>query len=302
MGSKLPYEKAKNWYNLNTEHVQILYFVAAWFNGLTFEIHDRPVSIASEWEPTLRQLCNTEWGAEYDRAHEQMTKGKLFKSESEGQDVYIAGRRCNWIPTTTCMDVIEDLFSQMGQLHPEWVLDEHTRPPTFRDGPELMEHRKGVLAARHLLNSLEYISYVDTYPQVDLPQRPDLRLFRHGDPMGRVEVLTDHNNTETWESKFQNWRVENAGPTIWLYENREHMVKFWNHFLNQGMIELDGGRFGGRAKNWSPRRVNDRLRRSRQGKPRYESHDAVWTVPGAVGGDAVDAFSLLKDNNIILNS
>jgi len=102
--------------------------------------------------------------------------------------------------------------------------------------------------------------------------------------------------------KFEQWRAEAAGPTIWVFENRKHVIRFWNHFIDQGLIETDGGRFGGKVNNWSPLRVNDRLRRSREGPPNYESHDVVWTIPGVLGGGRVDAFELLKDNNIILRS
>jgi hypothetical protein len=33
------------------------------------------------------------------------------------------------------------------------------------------------------------------------------------------------------------------------------MVRFWSYLITHGLIDLDGGRFGGRVKNWSPRRV-----------------------------------------------
>jgi len=156
-------------------------------------------------------------------------------------------------------------FSDHEKLYPDWAGDEHTRPPTFRDGSELLQHRKGVLASKHLFGSLERVTFVDTYPRVNLPQRPDLRLFSHGDQLARLEVLTHHRNTDTWESKFEQWRAEAAGPTIWVFENRKHVIRFWNHFIDQGLIETDGGRFGGKVNNWSPLRVNDRLRRSREG-------------------------------------
>jgi hypothetical protein len=74
-------------------------------------------------------------------------------------------------------------------------------------------------------------------------------------------------------------------PTVWIYENRENMVRFWNHLIDNGLIDLDG----------------DRLRRSRKGVPNYSSHDVVWTIPG-VGGDLVDAFKLFKDNHITFRS
>jgi len=62
------------------------------------------------------------------------------------------------------------------------------------------------------------------------------------------------------------------------------------------------GQFGGRPSNWSPKRVNDRLRRSREGRPNYDSHDVVWTIAGVVDATRIRAFRLLEENNIILQS
>lgn len=301
MSNRSPFEKGQT-YGLTPPEVRILFKVTAWFNGLTFKVHDRPYSIATEYEPTLRQLCGESWEPDWDDAHDRLTDRGLFKSEKRGENSYIAGRRCQWAPTQNCLQIIEQIYTDQEKIYPEWVLDEHTRPPTFRDGSELMQHRKGVLAAKHLFGQLQRVTGVDTYPRVDLPQRPDLRLWRNGEQLARVEVLTNHRNTDTWEQKFEKWRVETAGPTVWLYENRENMVRFWNHLIDHGLIDLDGGRFGGRVSNWSPRRVNDRLRRSREGRPSYCSHDVVWTIPGVVSADPVDAFELFKDNRVTFRS
>jgi len=301
MANRTAFEKAKT-YGLQRNEVIPLFFVAAWFNGVARSVHDRPISIATEYEPTLRQLCGDDWEPSFDQAHERLIERGLFKSQTRDEDVYIAGRRCQWAPTQNCMQIIEHIFSDQDQIYPDWILDEHTRPPTFRDGSELMEHRKGVLASKHLFGTLERVTGVDTYPRVDLPQRPDLRLWGHGNQLARVEVLTSHRNTETWEQKFEAWRGQKAGPTIWLYENRTHMVRFWNHLIDHGLIDLDGGRFGGRPKNWSPKRVNDRLRRSREGVPDYTSHDVVWTIPAVVSANRVDAFELFRDNRITFSS
>jgi len=301
MAERSPFEKAQT-YGLKRPEVVILFYVTAWFNGKTVSVHDRPITIATEYEPPLRQLCGDDWEPHFDQAHEQLIERGLFKAQSRGENTYIAGRRCRWAPTQDCMQVIEHIFSEEEQLYPPWVLDEHTRPPTFRDGSELLQHRKGVLASKHLFGGLERVTGVDTYPRIDIPQRPDLRLFGHGEQLARVEVLSNHRNTDTWEKKFTKWRSEQAGPTVWIYENRENMVRFWNYLITHGVIDLDGGRFGGRVKNWSPRRVNDRLRRSREGRPDYDSHDVVWTIPGVVGGSRVDAFELFKDNRITFRS
>jgi len=97
------------------------------------------------------------------------------------------------------------------------------------------------------------VSGIDTYPRINVPQRPDLRLFGHGgDQMARVEVLSNHRNTDTWSKKFLKWSSKSAGPTIWIYENRENMIRFWNHLVTNGAIELDGGRFGGQKRTGHP--------------------------------------------------
>jgi len=296
-----PWERAKR-YGLEKPAVVILFYVTVWFNDHTRVIHDRPARISTDYEPTLRQLCGDDWQPGYDDVHERLIDRGLLKSDARDEDIRIAGRRCRWTPTDDAFEIIEYLFHDEEDIHPEWVLDEHPGPPTFRDGSELMEHRKGVMAAQHLFGSLERVVTTDTYPRVNLPQRPDIRLSGHGEQLARVEVLTDHNNTDSWETKFDAWKHPNAGATIWIFENRDHMISFWNHLLTQGLVELDGGRFGGRASNWSPRRVNDRLRRSREGPIPYKSHDISWTIPGVLEGSRVDAFEMLKRNNIILQS
>lgn len=300
--SDWPPLKRANRYSLEKPAVYILFHVAGWFNNMPVEVHDRTVRLATSYEPTLRQLLGDTWQPHYDNVHEQLIERELFKSKDRGEDVYIAGRRCRWAPTENAMQIIENIFHDDDRLYPGWVLDEHSRPPTFRDGSELLEHRKGTIGAKHLFGGLERVVTTDTYPRIDVPQRPDLRLTGHGEQLARVETLTAHNNTDSWESKFNAWKHPKAGATIWLFENREHMVRFWNHFVTERTIELDGGRFGGRPSNWSPRRVNDRLRRSREGAMNYDSHDVSWTIPAVVEADRVDAFNLLKRNNIILQS
>lgn len=301
MSSWTPVDRA-NRYGLKKPAVILLFYVTAWFNNKSIAVHDRTAMVATDYEPTLRQLCGDDWKPAFDDVHDHLIDRGLFKSADRDEDVYVAGQRCRWVPTEDCLQIIEYIFKDEEQLYPDWILDEHPRPPTFRDGSELLEHRKGAMAAKHLFGNLERITSVDTYPRIDVPQRPDLRLSSHGDQLARVEVLTNHRNSDSWESKFETWSVKEAGPTIWLYENRENMVRFWNHLIDHDLLDLDGGRFGGRPQNWSPRRVNDRLRRSRTGRPNYTSHDAVWTIPGVATGDHVDAFELLKRNNIILQS
>jgi len=79
-------------------------------------------------------------------------------------------------------------------------------------------------------------------------------------------------------------------------------VNFWNHMLRTTTLELDHGEFGGDSDNWSARRVNDRVRRTRQSADYDVSVDASWTIGGLIEADRVDAFEFLNRNNIILNS
>ena len=147
---------------------------------------------------------------EWEDAHKQLIDRGFFKSESRDENVYIAGQRCRWSPTERFFEVVKHLFADWEQLYPEWIPDEHTRPPMFRDGTELLEHRNGMLTAKELFSSLERVVNVHTYPRVNLPQRPDLHLWGHGEQRARVEVLTNHRNSETWKRKrkFDAWRTQ----------------------------------------------------------------------------------------------
>jgi len=296
-----PIEKAKK-YGIDEPGVNLLLCVGGWFNGFTFEVENRNVSIGRAYEPSLRQLTVDQgvWFDQSPNAHEAMVRSGLFKSDERNEDCYIAGRRCDWLPTQNCLTIIEDIFSESEGLYAPWATESHSGPPTFRDGVELMEHRKGVMATRRAVDPLERVTSLETYPQVDLPERPDLRIFgQPPGPMARVEVLSDHNNRDSWENKFTAWSAPKAGPTIWIFKNRRGMVQFWNHLVRHGIIQLDGGMFGGRATNWSPTRINDRLQRSREGTPDYSSHDIVWTIPGVIEADTVDVFEWLSKYNII---
>lgn len=297
MSSKSPFDRGKQ-FGLYREQVVILFYVTAWFNSKTLTLNEQRVTIGSAYEPTVRQLCGDDWEPAFDQAHEDLISSGFLKSKERDEDLYIAGRRCRWLPTEKGMKVIDHIFKHEERLYPDWTLDEHTRVPTFRDGSELMEHRKGTMAASHLFGQLTRCSSTDVYPRIEVPQRPDLRLGGHGDLLAQVEVLTDHNNRSSWKNKFMHWTHPNTPPIIWIFPNRPMMVTFWNHLLTHTTLELDGGRFGGENKNnWSPRRVNDRLRRSS-----YGSTDACWTIGGLIEADSVDAFEFMKRNNIILQS
>lgn len=301
MSSRDALEKAQA-YGVSREQVIILYRVAYWFNGNPLEYQNQHVSIANFYEPTLRQLCGSSWESDFDSEHKELIERGFFKTDDNEKELYVAGRRCRWLPTDKSFQVIEHVFAEKEDLYPDWVHD-HTRPPTFRDGSELLEHRKGTMAARHLFSQLERCSGIDVYPRTKAPHRPDLRLWRHGDQLAQVEVLTDHNDRENWREKFINWSDPKVPPTIWIFPNRPTMIDFWNHMETNTTIELDGGRFGGKNKNnWSPQRVNDRLRRTKEGPADYASTDASWTIGGLIEANRIDAFEFFDRNNLIFQS
>jgi hypothetical protein len=160
------------------------------------------------------------------------------------------------------------------------------------------------MVATQSLRKLKPDYHCERYPRVNSPERPDSLLWgTQAKPLAQVEVLTEHGNSDTWEQKFGAWGPDQPWPTIWLFENRPAMIKFWNHLVRNGLIELDGGRFDGRTrekkKRWSPVRVNDRLDRSRDGPQNYESHDVCWTIPGMLQADIVEINEWAKERNII---
>jgi len=109
------------------------------------------------------------------------------------------------------MSIINNIFVDTEGVYAPWATDEHSNPPTYRDGSELMVHRKGVLAASKTFQQLEQFTHSDIYPVVNLPQRPDIRLYgRPAEALAQVEVLTSHNDRDVWESKFKAW----GGDTV----------------------------------------------------------------------------------------
>ncbi len=302
MATESPFERAER-IGLSRKEVHILYCVAAWFSGKIFEVESRR-SIATHHEPTLRQLCAAAdlWGDGYDQVLQGMIDRGLFKTESRNENIYIAGRRCDWLPTQNCMKIIESVFRYEDNLYPNWATEDHSRPPTFRDGNELMPHRKGVyVAAKSFMryNGVDGLS-VDYYPRVNVPERPDLRVYGNRDvPLAKVEMLTNHGDRESWERKFDAWSSPKDWTTFWVHENRAGMIQFWNHLVRHGLIELDGGLFSQPAEKWPPVRVNDRLKRSRTGRMDYSSNDFSWTLPGLLQADVVDLHEWVKKYNII---
>ncbi len=296
MASRTPAEKAKS-LGISQHEGQILVYVAHWFNGHSVSFESGGGSIGTTYEPTLERLAKKRWSPAHGKAYKKLIERGFFKS-----DTYIAGRRCRWAPTEKCMQAIEHILSDMENLYPDWMLDEHPRPPTFRDGSELMEHRKGTMAAYNSFMSLERCSGADVYPRISLPQRPDLRLFSWSDELAYVEVLTDHGNRESWETKFEAWSQRTSPPTLWIFPNRRLAVDFFNHLHRHGYIRLSRGEFGGQKTNWSPKRINGRLRRSHTGNGKHDSVHACWTIAGLIEAKRFDVFEFAQENNIILQS
>lgn len=303
MSSSSALKKAKQ-FSLSREQVIILWKITQWFNRRVFEISGNRISIASSHEPSLPEFFGDDWGPDYVEAHEQLVDRGLVKSaERDGEEaLYVASRRCDWLPTQKAMRAIEHIFSHRDDVCPDWAPDDPDRPPTCRDGNELLEHRKGVMVAEHKFRQLpEHVTYAGIYPRLSTPHRPDLRFYRYGDVLAYVEVQTGHNDLDRVARKFDAWRDV---PVIWVFDSRPTMIDAWNHLVRNDLIELDGGRFTspGATKdtknNWPPRRVNDRLRRSREGDYVYGSIDGCWTIAGILQADSVQLFNFL-DRNIL---
>lgn len=295
MASRSAFEKAEM-FDLTREQVIILFYITAWFNLHTREIRGKEVSIASAKEPTLRQLCGDDWEPGFDAHHEQLVQRGLLREDTGDGNVYVGGNRCEWLPTRDGMTVIEELFKHRDDIYPPWVTDQHSRPPIFRDGEELLEHRKGTMVARFtFLDVTGYVTGADVYPRFSNPNRPDLRLWRKDKPLAYVETQTDHNNAESRVNKFNHWTESSAPPVIWIYPNRTVMVEMWNRLVVDGHATLDGGLFNKPANNWSPQRVNNRLQRS-------GLDHSCWTIGGLLQAPKGEAFEFLDENNIILDS
>ena len=278
------------------EETVVSYLITGWFNGQTLQTEDRRLHIGKEYEPTLRQLCEPTGLSESGLAdaHERMLSRGLVEEK------YIAGKLRKWAPTQDFFHVVETIYADAETLYPGWLdVDEHSGPPTFRDGNELLEHRKGAITLGCALNSVEQITYTELYPRLRIEERPDLWVHKHGSPSAWGEITGTHNNRQSWERKYLAWRESEVPPTLWIFPNRKTMVKFWNHLIKKGLIQLDNGMFTGKATNWSPTRINDRLQRSRAGGYKYHSHDCCWTIAGLIEADTVDVFCWLDEYDII---
>lgn len=301
--SKSKVERKGEQIGLHINDLYVLRVVAGWFSGAYFGQGRAQKHIGRDKEPPVAELARKDnsYGEGYEQHVKRMRDKGFFKSEERGENVYIAGSRCEWIPTEKALSAIEHVYSHYVDhaMAASWATDAHSGPPIYRDGSELMPHRKGVLAAKEHFGDVTQVGGVYVYPRGGRENRADLWLARpKGQIIARVEVLSSHNNRESWVSKFDAWR-DDSDPTIWVVENRRAMVQLINHFVREGKIELDNGTFGGEANNWSPKRVNARLQRSRKGRYDYHSHDAVTTIPSVLQGSLSDAHQLLSGNDII---
>lgn len=314
MATPSPLRRAKK-YGYERPHVEILYAIAAWFNSFPFEISGSKHRIGTHYEPSLQDLVasnsNFSWTDAHEQAHQSMIRSGVFKSKERDEWPYVAGRLCRWSPTVNGMRIIEDVLAEVSDIEPFWKQDHHRRPPLYRDGNELLTHRKGSLVAFRSFNSLPYISGVALYPRIHYGDEvPDGRIFHENHESGfvaRFEVITNHNNRDTWVAKRKTWAGPNGEPTIWIFENRTIMVRFFNHLhQHEDLIEtsasldLHGGTFDGDPNNWAAKKVNDRLLRSwsKLSSTNY-SDDAVWTLPGLLRADSVDVHEWANKNNLL---
>lgn len=290
------HDRAERRYGLSREETALTYIVLNWFNGRTFGVGDRVISIGSAYEPELRQLVTSQdlpWTEGCEEAHDHLRQRGILI------DGYLAGRRCDWIPTQDFFTVVENVFHDADGCYPTWVTEAHTGPPAYRDGgTELMLHRKGALALSKSLEHTEYITGTELFPRIGIAEAPDIRAWTRDDTECWGEIIGDHNNRETWTRKFRAWEGNDIA-VMWIFANRKNMVQFWNHLIRHGVIDLDNGMFGSPANNWSAQRVNDRLQRSRNKRVNYGSHDACWTVGGLIEGGLSESVSWILDYDIV---
>jgi hypothetical protein len=285
MATKPYYKRAKR-YGLQNTEVNSLIPVTLWFAGKRI---DGNISIATCYEPDLSVLGDYIFNKKLEYVKPaQMQKRGLFKAG----DQYIAGRRCNWVPTEDALQIMNYIFDGLDRFVPSWANDEHSGPPLYRDGGEHLHHRKGVLVAEEYFTQIDHITHTRLYPNLGQRVNPDLLLGNYGNYAARVEVITQHNGYETWRNKFAFWDELDSAPTVWVCESREHIVQMLNNLVEHELLVLDGGRFGGDPSNWSQKRINQRLRRSGHS-------DSVITIPSMLEADSIHTLEFVQDNNII---
>lgn len=285
MANQSYYERAKR-YGLVDYEVNSLVPIGLWFAG---KKHTRLGSIANSYEPSLSELtsCSLNSKAKFANPVRMQERG-LCKAG----DHYIAGRRCNWAPTEKAFQIMNDIFDGVEEFIPTWANNKHSGRPLCRDGGEHLHHRKGVLVSKKYFTQVgEHITHARLYPNFGQQVSPDLLLAKDDSYVARVEVVTQHNGYETWRKKFSFWDELDDAPTVWVCENRKHIVQLLNNLIEHEHIILDGGRFGGDPSNWSQKRINGRLRRS--------GHtDCAITIPSMLEGDTLHTFEFIKQNNI----
>jgi hypothetical protein len=284
-------EKGRNWGFKGPETV-ILARITEWLGGKTFPI-DGGISIHTDFEPELEKLCANNWDERFPPAHLKLQKAGFVDTR------WVGGRRCRWAPTTKFHEPVEHIFGDRETMHAVFVDDDRPGAPLYGDDKELLQHRKAVLATEHLLTEIYPHSWVRLYPMMNPDQSPDgIWYSQSGDVLAYVEAVGDHNNLKSCKNKFLSW-AEQEIPVIWVFANRSMMIEMWNKVERETNIGLDRGEFGGDTSNWSPIRVNARLRRTRDGGGPYDSIDCCWTVGGVVRGGADEGEELLEANNII---
>lgn len=285
------FERGKR-YGLTRIQVKALYWITSWFNFYRIKVGDeeRP-SIGTDHEPDFETLCSNLDGDLGLTEYQLQSKGLI-------EERWIAGRPCSWCPTEQGLEAMEYIFEHRDDVYPPWAEKDQDGAPLFRDGSEKMLHRKGVCATDYLLNELGGRTKI--YPNFPVPYTPDTTWVNEsGEELAHVEVLSCHNDLESVKNKWLTWVHPDDPPVIWVVENREMMVRMRNHIQRNTGLDMDGGEFGGDANNWSPKRVNQRLRRTRRQQDDYNGIECCWTVGGVLRREPSDAVEFLDRNNII---
>lgn len=308
MAQPNPLQRASN-FGIEREHVEILYAIAAWFNSIPFDIGGESIRIGTHYEPTLSDLVgsnpNFSWSQAHDKAHRWMIDTGLFKSENRDETAYLAGKKCRWIPTENGMAYMENILTDVTDIEPFWKRDRHTGSPLYRDGNELLAHRKGVLAAARLYFEMPFILSYLMYPR-DKGSRAVADLWLNGtEETWQFEALTESNSRDHWVRK---WRglTENNRRTVWVFDKRETAVEFLNcihhqssNFDDPQRLNLHNGPMRGNKKNWPMDAINTKLRLTREnGGVSYQAAFLALTTGQIISADGGQLHDWMTDYNL----
>lgn len=273
-------------HGLDDDQADVLYLVTRWYNSKPFQFGEETLHIAQHQELPLRDMFDAWGGHDYDDyadAHERLLERGFLDED------WLCRRKIDWLPTEQGIRAIRDTFKgqvdELG-LRPDWAREEDSGP-IFGDPNELLLHRKGVEAAGRRLQGISWVQRMSWYPAAPgSKESADIKIWlaQHVHDW-KVEVLTNTNNADQWEAKWNTFR-NGFDNVFWIFEDRSTMCSFFNTLHDRGVYDLDGGRFSKPYKNWSAQAVTRKLWRSKDpNDPDAEAGDLAHTITGVVEAD-----------------